>query len=431
LEGGLKWQALSLSPADMDFIALKESAAREIALAFGVPPMLLGLPGDATYANYREANKALWRQAILPLSGKILAALAQGLSDAFPGLTLDIDLEQITALAEDRERLWAQLSAADFLTMDERREAAGFEALPIMAPPPTVPAENRTGVLELKYNPWHDNEDGKFTFSNHGNYAGGGSGFGGGASTSTNRLVAPAKLKKPDNLRPAKIHKESHGAIKPKTPITGERTIKPKIVKPKNEMPKAEKSKAKNPNGAKPKTKKVKAEKVTNYFSDDTKPTIDNAIAQIKNSKFGKTKEGKYVVDKAERLHKAGKIVIADTTDANGDKNYGKWGYNTGVLTVDTTRAGHVNDIASEIVHEVTHGLLSVEYARTNRKPDVNSIDQEALTNGYQLQLYREQRKYRKDKILEGRLKASNKGKLRKEIRSRYPKASESQPKSS
>ena len=31
--------------------------------------MLLGLPGDNTYANYREANRALWRQAILPLAG--------------------------------------------------------------------------------------------------------------------------------------------------------------------------------------------------------------------------------------------------------------------------------------------------------------------------------------------------------------------------
>jgi HK97 family phage portal protein len=43
LEGGLKWQAMSLSPAYMDFIALKESAARDIALAFGVPPVLVGL----------------------------------------------------------------------------------------------------------------------------------------------------------------------------------------------------------------------------------------------------------------------------------------------------------------------------------------------------------------------------------------------------
>jgi phage portal protein BeeE len=43
LEGGLDWKAMSLSPRDMDFIALKQMAAREIALALGVPPMLLGM----------------------------------------------------------------------------------------------------------------------------------------------------------------------------------------------------------------------------------------------------------------------------------------------------------------------------------------------------------------------------------------------------
>ena len=68
LEGGLKWQAMSLSPADMDFAGLKAAAARDIALAFGVPPMLLGLPGDNTYANYREANRALWRLTLLPMA---------------------------------------------------------------------------------------------------------------------------------------------------------------------------------------------------------------------------------------------------------------------------------------------------------------------------------------------------------------------------
>ncbi len=49
---------MSLTPKDMDFIEAKNSASRDIALAFGVPPMLLGIPGDNTYANYREANRA-------------------------------------------------------------------------------------------------------------------------------------------------------------------------------------------------------------------------------------------------------------------------------------------------------------------------------------------------------------------------------------
>jgi len=71
LEGGLSWQSMALSPADMDFATLKAAAARDIALAFGVPPMLLGLPGDNTYSNYREANRALWRLTLLPLADKV------------------------------------------------------------------------------------------------------------------------------------------------------------------------------------------------------------------------------------------------------------------------------------------------------------------------------------------------------------------------
>ena len=126
LEGGLKWQAMSLSPADMDFVGLKAAAAREIALAFGVPPMLLGLPGDSTYANYREANRALWRLTILPLAEKILGGISGALGAWWPGVRLMLDVDQVTALAEDRERLWAQVSAADFLSADEKREMLGF-----------------------------------------------------------------------------------------------------------------------------------------------------------------------------------------------------------------------------------------------------------------------------------------------------------------
>jgi HK97 family phage portal protein len=127
LEGGLRWQAMALTPAEMDFAGLKEAAAREIALAFGVPPVLLGLPGDSTYANYREANRALWSQGILPLARKILDALAEGLRPWFDGLEFGLDLDAIPALAEDRERLWAQVGAADFLSPEEKRVMVGVK----------------------------------------------------------------------------------------------------------------------------------------------------------------------------------------------------------------------------------------------------------------------------------------------------------------
>ncbi len=132
LEGGLDWKAMSLSPADMDFATLKAAAARDIALAFGVPPMLLGLPGDNTYANYREANRALWRLTLLPLAGKILAGLHAGLADWFAEAP-QIDVDRVPALAEDREKLWAQVSSADFLSDAEKRAMLGLSPMEMSA----------------------------------------------------------------------------------------------------------------------------------------------------------------------------------------------------------------------------------------------------------------------------------------------------------
>jgi HK97 family phage portal protein len=76
LEGGLDWKAMSYTPSDMDFADTRSVAAREIALAFGVPPMLLGIPGDNTYANYAEANLSFWRQTVLPLVARSADVMA-------------------------------------------------------------------------------------------------------------------------------------------------------------------------------------------------------------------------------------------------------------------------------------------------------------------------------------------------------------------
>jgi HK97 family phage portal protein len=131
LEGGLDWKPMSLTPKDMDFMEAKHSAAREIALAFGVPPMLLAIPGDNTYSNYQEASRVFWRKTVLPLGGRIAAALAQWLSPAFgAGLTLTVDADRIEALASDRSALWERVSKAAFLTVNEKRAAVGYGAVP-------------------------------------------------------------------------------------------------------------------------------------------------------------------------------------------------------------------------------------------------------------------------------------------------------------
>ena len=128
LEGGLKWTEMMLSPKDMDYINIKNSAAREIALAFGYPPMLLGLPGDNTYANQKEARLALYEQTVLPLMRQFITGLEGWLLPCFgENLKLSYDEDAISALHPRRELLWKRIKDADFLTNAEKRAAVGYD----------------------------------------------------------------------------------------------------------------------------------------------------------------------------------------------------------------------------------------------------------------------------------------------------------------
>lgn len=131
LEGGLDWKPMGFSPSDMEFQKTKEAAGREIATAFGIPPMLMGIAGDATYANYQEANRAFYRLTVLPLAAKVTAGLSAWLA-GFTGEAVDLrpDLDQIPALAGERDAQWARVGMADFLTPQEKRMLLGLPALP-------------------------------------------------------------------------------------------------------------------------------------------------------------------------------------------------------------------------------------------------------------------------------------------------------------
>jgi len=128
LEGGMDVKPFSFSPQDMEWIQGKHTSARDISLTFGVPPMLLGIPGDNTYSNYQEARAALYEDTVLPLT--------RGLRDEWgnwlvPGIDenteLDIDVDGIDALAGRRQTYWDKVNAARHLTLNEKREAMGYE----------------------------------------------------------------------------------------------------------------------------------------------------------------------------------------------------------------------------------------------------------------------------------------------------------------
>ena len=215
LEGGLDWKPLSLSPKDMDFIAARNGAAREIALAFGVPPMLLGIPGDNTFSNYQEAQRAFWRSTVLPLVTRTAKALSSWLAPAWggpetagqgAGLELRPDLDQIEALTSEREALWARIEKVSFLTLNEKRAAVGYA--PLEEPPPTPATEpDQYSVLRKlvlpktgrKYRP--DQARAPSGSSDSGQWVDEGGGSGGRVGTSVASGVGAPRRNKPRQAR--------------------------------------------------------------------------------------------------------------------------------------------------------------------------------------------------------------------------------------
>lgn len=127
LEGDFEWKEMGLSPKDLDFIEGKNVSAREIAQVFGVPPMLVGVPGDATFSNYKEARLHLWEDTILPLLDMVVNHLNLWLTPQFgDGFSLSYDTDAIPALAPKREAAWEKVNNAHFLTLNEKRQAVGY-----------------------------------------------------------------------------------------------------------------------------------------------------------------------------------------------------------------------------------------------------------------------------------------------------------------
>jgi HK97 family phage portal protein len=129
LTGGLKWVQMMLTQMDMDWKGGKEMSAREIAIGYSVPEQLVGVPGQQTYNNYKEARMALYEDAVIPLLTRHAEALTNWLESmpGFEGYRIGFDEDRIPALAPRRESLWDKISNAEFLSIDEKRDALGYE----------------------------------------------------------------------------------------------------------------------------------------------------------------------------------------------------------------------------------------------------------------------------------------------------------------
>lgn len=147
-EGGLKWVQMALSHIDMDWSNGQDRAARNICHSVGFPPQLLGIPGDNTYSNYKEARLALYELTVLPFTSITVGELNNWMVPMFdPKLELAIDPDSIEALAPRRSEVWEKVQQANWLTVNEKREATGYDLIGdegnvILVPVGMVPLES-------------------------------------------------------------------------------------------------------------------------------------------------------------------------------------------------------------------------------------------------------------------------------------------------
>jgi HK97 family phage portal protein len=128
LEGGFDWKQFAISPKDMDWVNADKSNLRRICSVFNVPSELLGDSENKTYSNVQEARKALYMETVLPIMDNLRDALNSWIVPLFgEGLYLDYDRDAIEALQEEQAQKYAYLASSDWLTVNEKRVATGYD----------------------------------------------------------------------------------------------------------------------------------------------------------------------------------------------------------------------------------------------------------------------------------------------------------------
>jgi HK97 family phage portal protein len=133
LEGDFDWKEMGLSPKDMDFLNLKHMSATDIAMCFGVPSQLVGVPDAQTYSNVAEARLALYEETIIPYLRKVESDLNEWLVPQFnEDFKFEYDIDKIPALSERRRLIYENVIGAvdkGIMTRNEARELVGLNPM--------------------------------------------------------------------------------------------------------------------------------------------------------------------------------------------------------------------------------------------------------------------------------------------------------------
>jgi len=131
LDGGLKWQGMSFTPREMEFVSGKRLSQLDVCQVLRVPPQIIGIEGSQTFANYEQARAAFYEDEVIPMVNGLLSELLNFLRKDFKipaNYQLLVDTDDITALEPRRAERNKVIDGLTSISIDEKRAAMGYDS---------------------------------------------------------------------------------------------------------------------------------------------------------------------------------------------------------------------------------------------------------------------------------------------------------------
>ena len=131
----LNYIQMAMSPADLQLLEKGVVNLRSLCNVFGLDSSLFNDPDNKTYNNRKEAEKSMFTNAIIPLSGKIAEAHTRYIAkNHFPdgSVRMRQDFSNIEVLQEnfaDKAKTVVALKMAGIITENEARNIIDYESI--------------------------------------------------------------------------------------------------------------------------------------------------------------------------------------------------------------------------------------------------------------------------------------------------------------
>lgn len=133
LDTGLKYNPIATLPKDIPFAEIEERFIKKVLAVLNVPPLLVGILSDASYANARQQYRIFW-EGIMSKSNRLAKTISYILLPlvGMEGYKFKFDFSKIEALQEDK-KIQAEIHKTQIIshikTPNEVRKELGLEPI--------------------------------------------------------------------------------------------------------------------------------------------------------------------------------------------------------------------------------------------------------------------------------------------------------------